>query len=133
MQQKSQVKEKNSEFEPYLLFSKVFHCLSQVKFAKKKIAVHFVTGGTYAGGEDAGSGFVKVERSHASHAVGNEGQHVTARERASVSPKPFTLTPHGHRQSDSHFPSFQRDDHLVVSNEVGLGAVQRDLHFVLHP
>lgn len=49
-------------------------------------------GGTYAGGEDAGGGFVKVERSHASHAVGDEGQHVTARQRVSVSPKPFTLT-----------------------------------------
>lgn len=52
----------------------------------------FATSGTYAGGEDAGGGFVKVERSHASHAVGDEGQHVTARQRVSVSPKPFTLT-----------------------------------------
>lgn len=32
---------------------------------------------------------------------------------------------------DSHFPSFQRDDHLVISDEVRLRAVQSDLHFVL--
>lgn len=98
----------------------------------------FVTGSTYAGGEDTGSGFVKVERSHASHAVGDEGQHVTETHGASVSPKQFTLTcdthkHKDHRLADSHFPSFQRDDHFVVSDEVGLAAVERDLHFVLHP
>lgn len=98
----------------------------------------YVTGRTYAGGEDAGSGFVKVERSHASHAVGDEGEHVTARQRVDVSLNQFTVTcdthnQHHRRLTDSHFPPFQRDDHFVVSDEVGLAAVERDLHFVLHP
>lgn len=59
------------------------------------------------------------------------------RERASVlngSPSLLSSTTERDRLlTDSHFPSLQRDDHFVISDEVGLAAVERDLHFVLHP
>lgn len=47
----------------------------------------------------------------------------------------FTLTcdTPDHHLIGLHFPSLQWDDHFVVSDEVGLAAVERDLHFVLYP
>lgn len=39
---------------------------------------------THTGRQDAGGGFVKVESAHAPHAVGDERQHVAAKQEASV-------------------------------------------------
>ncbi len=44
----------------------------------------------------------------------------------------MALVHSGGNYNDSHFSSFQRDDHLVIGNKVRLGTVQSDLHLLLY-
>lgn len=88
---------------------------------------------THTGRQDTGGGFVKVESPHAPHAVGDERQHITAKQEASV--KKQAAERHSRsfldREEASHFSSLQRDDHLVIGDKVRLRTVERDLHLIL--
>lgn len=91
----------------------------------------------YAGGEDTGGRLVEVEGADAPHPVRDQRQDVagdrgdtagTVAPLAAGTPAPHPWRP----PHDLHLSSFQRDDHLVVGDEGGLGAVQCHLHPLLH-
>ena len=75
-----------------------------------------------------------MESPNTSHAVSNEGQHVTVRQPqlAKNHKLPASLMYILMVLTNLHFSSFQRDDHLVIGNKVRLGTVKCDLHFFLY-